>query len=140
MFKPVIKQKNIDLVSYATRAEGLVNMIKQNKTKHIEIHAQTHTHKHTHMLYVDLRPSQTCHSKVMHRKEVTHSEGSYGKKSRRRAWLTIWDKLIIPMYSHRLMHRKRVTCELHNSYFRSMTIKHAIPRTEEVTHPDGQLW
>ena len=58
---------------------------------------------------------------------------------RRRAWLTIWDKV----KSHgtvRLMHRKRVTCELHDSYFRSMTIKHAIPRTAEVTHPDGQLW
>ena len=44
------------------------------------------------------------------------------------------------MVSHRLMHRKRVTCELHGSYFRSMTIKHAIPKTAEVTHPDGQLW
>ena len=43
-------------------------------------------------------------------------------------------------YSHRLMHRKRVTCELHDSYFRLMTIKHAIPRTAEVTHSDGQLW
>ena len=46
----------------------------------------------------------------------------------------------IPRYSHRLMHRKRVTCELHDSYFCSMTIKHAIPRTAEVTHPDGKLW
>ena len=91
------------------------------------------------MLYIDLRPGQTCHSKVMHRKEVTHSDGSYGKKSRRRAWLTVWDKV----KSHgivRLMHRKRVTCELHDSYFRSMTIKHAIPRTPEVIHPDGQSW
>ena len=43
-------------------------------------------------------------------------------------------------YSHRLMHRKRVTCALHDSYFRSMTIKHTIPRTAEVKHPDGQLW
>ena len=58
---------------------------------------------------------------------------------RRRAWQTIWDKV----KSHgtvRLMHRKRVTCGLHDSYFGSMTIKHAIPRTAEVTHPDGQLW
>ena len=46
----------------------------------------------------------------------------------------------IPWYSHKLMYRKRVTCELHDSYFRSMTIKHAIPRTTEGTHPDGQLW
>ena len=45
------------------------------------------------MLYIDLRPGQTCHSKVMHWKEVTHSDGSYGKKPCRRAWLTIWDKL-----------------------------------------------
>ena len=35
-----------------------------------------------------------------------------------------------PWYTHRLMHRKRVTCELHDSYFRLMTIKHAIPRIE----------
>ena len=45
------------------------------------------------MLYIDLRPGQICHSKVMHRKEVTHSDGSYEKKSRRRAWLTIWNKV-----------------------------------------------
>ena len=38
------------------------------------------------------------------------------------------------------MHRKRVTCEMHDSYFRSMKIKHAIPKTAEVTHSDGQLW
>ena len=49
--------------------------------------------KHQVLLYIDLRPGQTCHSKVMHRKEVTHSDCSYGKKSRRRAWLTIWDKV-----------------------------------------------
>ncbi len=30
------------------------------------------------------------------------------------------------------MHRKRVTCELYDSYFRLMTIKHAIPRIEWV--------
>ena len=35
-----------------------------------------------------------------------------------------------PWYTHRLMHRKRVTCELHDSYFRLMTIKHAIPKIE----------
>ena len=33
-----------------------------------------------------------------------------------------------------------MTCELHGSYFRLMTIKHAIPKTAEVTHSDGQLW
>ena len=45
------------------------------------------------VLYIDLRPGQTCHSKVMHQKEVTHSDGSYEKKSRRWAWLKIWDKV-----------------------------------------------
>ena len=59
---------------------------------------------------------------------------------RGRAWLTISDRAKIPWYSHRLMHQKRVTCELHNSYFRLMTIKHAIPKTAEVTCSDGQLW
>ena len=82
------------------------------------------------VLYIDLRPGQTCHSKVMHMKEVTHSDGSYEKKSRRRAWLKKWDKVKIPWYTHRLMHRKRVTCELHDSYCRLMTIKHAIPKIE----------
>ena len=28
------------------------------------------------------------------------------------------------------MHQKRVTSELHDSYFRLMTIKHAIPKIE----------
>ena len=45
------------------------------------------------MLYIGLRPSQTCPSKVMHRREVTHSDGSYEKKLRRLAWLRIWDKV-----------------------------------------------
>ena len=30
------------------------------------------------------------------------------------------------------MHRKKVTCELHDSYFRLMTIKHAILKIEWV--------
>ena len=33
------------------------------------------------VLYFDLRPGQKCHSKVMHRKEVTHFNGSYERKS-----------------------------------------------------------
>ena len=40
----------------------------------------------------------------------------------------------IPWYSHRLMDGKRVTCELHDSYFRSITIKRAIPKTAKETH------
>ena len=38
------------------------------------------------------------------------------------------------------MYRKRVTCELRDSYFRSMMIKHAIPKTAEVAYSVGQLW
>ena len=76
---------------------------------------------------------EVTHSKVMHRKEVTHSDGSYEKKSRRRAWLKKWDKVKIPWYTHRLMHQKRVTCELNDSYFRLMTIKHAITKIEWAT-------
>ena len=54
---------------------------------------------------------------------------------RGRARLSIWDRVKIPRYSHKLIYRKRVTCELHDSYFRSMTIKHAIPNTAEVHIP-----
>ena len=44
-------------------------------------------------------------------------------------WLMKWDELKkFPWYTHRLMHWKRVTCELHDSYFHLMTIKHAISK------------
>ena len=52
----------------------------------------------------------------------------------------------IPWYTHRPMHRKRVTCELHDSYFRLMTIKHAILKIEwtiELLHNSvnaGSQW
>ena len=37
-----------------------------------------------------------------------------------------WDEVKkIPLYSHRLTHRKRVTAELDDSYFRSMMITQA---------------
>ena len=46
-------------------------------------------------------------------------------------WLMKWDELKkLPWYTHRLMHRKRVTSELHDSYFRLMTIKHSISKIE----------
>ena len=38
-----------------------------------------------------------------------------------------------PWYTHRLMHRERVTSELYDSYFRLMTIKHAIPKIDKAT-------
>ena len=77
----------------------------------------------------------------MHRKEVTHSNGSYERKSRGRKLADEMrrGKKKIPLYSHRLTHRKRVTSELHDSYFLSMTITQAIPKIAEVTHPDHQI-
>ena len=70
--------------------------------------------------------------RVMHRKEVTHSNGSYERKSRGRKLSDEMGrgKKKFPWCTHRLMHRKRVTCELHDSYFRWMTINHAISKIE----------
>ena len=54
-------------------------------------------------------------------------------------WLMKWDEVKkFPWYTHRLTHRKRVTCELHDSYFRSM-ITQAIPKIAEVIHSDRQI-
>ena len=69
--------------------------------------------------------------KVMHRKEVTHSSGSYETKSRGRKLADgLGRAKKFPRYTHRVMHQKRVTCELHDSYFRLMTIKHSISKIE----------
>ena len=51
------------------------------------------------LLYIDLRPGQTCHSKDV---------GSCIFHWRGRPWLTIWDRVKISWYSHKLMHQKRV--------------------------------
>ena len=50
-----------------------------------------------HMLYFDLRLGQKCHSKVMLRKEVTHSNGSYERKSRGRKLANKMGQAKIPM-------------------------------------------
>ena len=86
-------------------------------------------------------PSQKCHSRwctgrkwhiLMAVMRGNHVGGN---------WLMKWDKVKtkIPLYSHRLTHWKRVTSELHDSNFRSMTITQAIPKIAEVTHPDCQI-
>ena len=84
-----------------------------------------------HLCYIlTFWPSQKCHSKVMHRKEVTHSNGSYERKSRGRKLADEMGRAKkFPWYTHRLMHQKRVTSELHDSYFRLM-IKHSISKIE----------
>ena len=69
------------------------------------------------------------------RKEVTHSDSSYEKKSRRRAWLTMWDKVkshgaLIDWCTGR---KWPLNCM---SYFHLMMIKHACPKTPEVAYSD----
>ena len=44
--------------------------------------------------------------------------------------LIIWDKVKVPLCHYRVIHRKRVTSDLHDSYFRLMTIKHSISKIE----------
>ena len=44
--------------------------------------------------------------------------------------LIIWDKVKVPLCQYRLMHRKRETSELYDSYFRLMTIKHSISKIQ----------
>ena len=44
--------------------------------------------------------------------------------------LIIWDKEKVPLCQYRLMYRKRMTSELHDSYFRLMMIKHSISKIE----------
>ena len=44
--------------------------------------------------------------------------------------LIIWDKVKVPLCQYRLMARKRVISELHDSYFLLMTIKHSISKIQ----------
>ena len=75
------------------------------------------------VLCFDLLTRPKMPFKVMHRKEVTHSNGCYERKSRGRKLADeMGREKKIPMVHYRVMHRKRVTSELHDSYFRLMTI------------------
>ena len=68
---------------------------------------------------------------ALHRKEVTHPNGNYERKSYGRKLADEMGRAKkFPWYTHRLMHRKRVTSELHDSYFRLVTIKHSISKIE----------
>ena len=46
--------------------------------------------------------------------------------------LIIWDKEKVPLCQYRLMHRRGVTSELPDSYFRLMTIKHSISKIQRA--------
>ena len=83
------------------------------------------------MLCFDLLTRPKMPFKVMHRKEVTHSNCSCERKSRGRKLADEMGRARkIPMVHYRVMHRKRETSELHDSYFRLMTIKHSISKIE----------
>ena len=92
-----------------------------------------------HVMFWPFDPAKKCHSRWLtgrkwHILMTVMRENCVGGN-----WLMKWDEVKkIPLYSHRLTHRKRVTSELHDSYFRSMTITQAIPKKAEVTHPDRQ--
>ena len=76
------------------------------------------------VLCFDLLTRPKMPFKVMHRKEVIHSNGSYERKSHGRKLADEMGRARkIPMVHYRVMYRKRVTSELHDSYFRLMTIK-----------------
>ena len=76
-------------------------------------------------------PSQKCYSKVMHRKEATHSNGSYVRKSHGRKLADEMGraKKKFPWYTTEWC-TGREWPELHDSYFRLMTIKHLISKIE----------
>ena len=83
------------------------------------------------LLCFDLLTRPKMPFKMMNRKEVTHSNGSYERKLRGRKLADEMGRARkIPMVHYWVMHRKRVTSELHDSYFRLMTIKHSISKIE----------
>ena len=83
------------------------------------------------MLCFDLLTRPKMPFKVIHRKMVTHSNGSYERKSRGRKLADEMGRARkFPLVHYRVMPRKRVTSELHDSYFRLMTIKHSISKIE----------
>ena len=91
--------------------------------------AAQHDLDKVYVLCFDLLTRPIMPFKVMHRKEVTHSNGSYERKSRGRKLADEMGRAKkIHMVHYRVMHRKRVTSELHDSYFRLMTIKHSISK------------
>ena len=88
----------------------------------------THTHTHTHSMYIYIYIYICC---ILTFDLTKHAIPKTAEVHIPFAWASLADKMgqgKILRYSHRLMHRKRVTCELHNSYFRLMTIKDAIPK------------
>ena len=90
------------------------------------------SHKTTQVLCFDLRPGP---KKMLFQGDAPEGSDTF-------QWLVIerdrvgglrliiWDKVKVPLCQYRLMHRKRVIFELHDSYFRLMTIKHSISKIQ----------
>ena len=95
---------------------------------------------HAYMLCFDLLTRPKMPFKVTHRKEVTHSHGSYERKSRGRKLADEMGrgkkKSHYTLIDWRTGREWPLNCI---SYFRSMTITQAIPKIAEVTHPDRQI-
>ena len=106
-------------------------LLFNNLSGHLCIKICIFSSKHKFHCYVlTCWPSQKSHSRWRILMAVMRGNRVGGN------WLMKWDEVKkIPLYSHRLTHRKRVTSELHDGYFRSMTITQAIPKVPEVTHP-----
>ena len=84
-------------------------------------------------VYIDLRPGQTCRSK----------EGGsciFRWPVMGRDLLTIWDRIKIPRYSHKLMHRKGGPVNFKTVISARWWSKHAIPKKAEIAYSVGQLW
>ena len=139
-------------MSYPARAEGLVNMIIEQLTtfqveriiliisiRYYDFYQIMNPQLFAPMCYVlTFWPGQKCHSRwctgrKWHILRAVMRGNRVGCN-----WLMKWDK-VKKIYSHKLTHHKRVTSELHDSYFRSITITQAIPKIAEVTHPDRQI-
>ena len=81
------------------------------------------------VLYIDLRPGQI-------RRKWHIPMASYRERSRRRAWLTIRDKVkSCVTVTDWFIGRKWPV-----NWMIVMFAYHAIPGTAEVTHSEGQLW
>ena len=111
---------------------SLAYNMRQSKNSHRAIKKVMHRKRVTYELHDSYFRSMTITPAIPKIAEVTHRNG---QKSKEIAQVCSADN----MGQGEVMHRKRVTYELHDSYFRSMTITQAIPKIAEVTHPDRQI-
>ena len=142
--KPQRKYQSWYTLKYERKYEEISAIIKRNvhpkqkliiteRTKFFETRQNQNltAMQYLHMLCFDLLTRPKMPFKVMHRKEVTHSNGSYERKSCGRKLADEMGRARkIPMVHYRVMHWKRVTSELHDSYFHLMMIKHSISKIE----------